>query len=89
MGMTKRRYPVACPWCGAKLERLPKADRIREKRPPGSRIEKDIAKCPECSRILLLKEAARDWRRVRLLGACALALALGIGIMLLIFLMRT
>jgi hypothetical protein len=79
-----------CPWCGAKLQTMDTAERIKEKRPPGSRIEKSVAKCPKCSKIILLKEPPRPaaWRKAKLWGACAIASAVVIGLVILTYLMR-
>lgn len=77
-----QRYTVVCPWCGAILERMRKVDRVQEKRPAGSRIEKNVARCPECRNILFVKAPAPpvSWRHAKLVGACALATALAAGI---------
>jgi DNA-directed RNA polymerase subunit RPC12/RpoP len=84
------RFKLACPWCGAKLKTMDTADRIREKRAPGSKIEKSVAKCPQCSRIVFLKGPPPrfGWRQAKLWGAGALALAVVIGLVIVAFLMR-
>jgi hypothetical protein len=68
------------------------ADRIKEKRPPGSRIEKSVAKCPKCARIIMLKEPPRPaaaWGQAKLWGVCAIASAVVIGLVILTYLMRS
>lgn len=90
--MPKPRIRVNCPWCGAKLERIAKSDRIKEKRPQGSRIEKNVAKCPECSRIVILPKAGTPptrFRRLAILGACAMVLTVAVGVIALLYWTRT
>jgi hypothetical protein len=66
---------------------MAKADRIKEKRPAGSRVEKDVAKCPVCARIIFLKGGARPfaWRQATLFGVGAIVLAVLIGIFVLLY----
>lgn len=90
--MAKPRYQVLCPWCGAVIERMAKADRIKEKRPPGSRIEKNVARCPECSKIILFKGPAPAWywRQATLLAAGAIAAVVVIGLIIIVaFILRS
>ncbi len=77
------RMKLRCPWCGADLERMPRADRIREKRAPGSRIEKDVARCPACSRIIHLRPApGPSWAKWWLAGAVVLAALVGAAVLI-------
>lgn len=84
------RVKLRCPWCGADLERMPRADRIKEKRAPGSRIEKDIAKCPQCSKIIYLRTppAGAVWRSAKWWAVWVVVLLTGAGLSVLIYLMR-
>jgi ribosomal protein S27AE len=89
--MPVRRMKLFCPWCGAKLKTMATAERIQEKRAPGSKIEKSVARCPKCSKIVHLKEAPHrfNWHQARLWGACALAVAVVISLAIVIYLLRT
>jgi hypothetical protein len=83
--MPVRRMKLFCPWCGAKLKTMATAERIKEKRAPGSRIEKSVAKCPHCAKVIVLKEppASFAWQQASLWGAGALALVVLIGLIIL------
>jgi hypothetical protein len=88
--MSKARAMLSCPYCGAILERMKKADRIKQKRGPGSRIEKNIARCPECSRIIRLNGTPPPsrWRQALLFGAGAIAFLAMVGLGILVWLLR-
>jgi hypothetical protein len=69
---------------------MTKADRIKEKRGPGSRIEKNVARCPECSRIIQLKgtSSASGWRSVKVAAAGGIMLVVVVGVAILVWLIR-
>jgi hypothetical protein len=88
--MPVARVKLYCPWCGAKLQTMDTTERIKEKRTPGSRIERSVARCPKCAKIIQLKEppVLRRWHRWKLWGAWAIALAVVICIAIVAYVMR-
>jgi hypothetical protein len=86
--MPTQRFKLFCPWCGAKLKTMDTADRIKQKLAPGSRIEKSVAKCPKCFKVILLKEPPpADRRALKIWGEVAVVCALLLGVILFFLMM--
>ena len=69
------RVKLLCPWCGVKLKTMDTAARVQAKLAPGSRIEKSVARCPSCAKIVKISAPRENGRRLKVWSACRLGIA--------------